>query len=58
MAAIIKLARSDPAISSMVGKSDFSDPAGCTERVVRLREYVLNSEPSLCIERGLLVTEA
>ena len=32
--------------------------AGCTPRVQRLRERVLSTEPSLCAERGLLVTEA
>jgi len=32
--------------------------AGCTPRVQRLRERLLNTEPSLCAERGLLVTEA
>ena len=32
--------------------------AGCTPRVEKLRERVLNSEPSICVERGLLVTEA
>jgi pyruvate-formate lyase len=32
--------------------------AGCTPRVQRLRERVLNTEPSICAERGLLVTEA
>jgi pyruvate formate-lyase/glycerol dehydratase family glycyl radical enzyme len=33
-------------------------PAGCTPRVQRLRERVLGAEPSICAERGLLVTEA
>jgi pyruvate formate-lyase/glycerol dehydratase family glycyl radical enzyme len=33
-------------------------PAGCTPRVRRLRERVLNTEPSICGERGRLVTEA
>jgi pyruvate formate-lyase/glycerol dehydratase family glycyl radical enzyme len=33
-------------------------PAGCSPRVQRLRERVLNTEPSICAERGLLVTEA
>jgi len=32
--------------------------AGSTERVARLRERLLNTTPSLCAERGLLVTEA
>jgi len=31
---------------------------GCTERVRRLRERLLATTPSLCAERGLLVTEA
>ena len=58
MSATFKLRESNPAFPSTVGKSDSSKPAGCTERVVRLRERVLSTEPSLCIERGLLVTEA
>ncbi|MFN8453076.1 MAG: glycyl radical protein [Anaerolineae bacterium] len=33
-------------------------PAGSTERVYRLREELLHTTPSLCAERGLLVTEA
>ena len=33
-------------------------PAGSTERVRRLREQLLRTTPSLCAERGLLVTEA
>jgi formate C-acetyltransferase len=33
-------------------------PAGSTERVYRLREQLLHTTPSLCAERGLLVTEA
>lgn len=32
--------------------------AGCTPRVEQLRERVLHTEPSICVERGLLVTEA
>lgn len=32
--------------------------AGSTERVYRLREQLLHTAPSLCAERGLLVTEA
>jgi pyruvate formate-lyase/glycerol dehydratase family glycyl radical enzyme len=32
--------------------------AGCTPRVQRLRDRVLQTEPSICAERGLLVTEA
>ncbi len=32
--------------------------AGSTARVYRLREELLNTTPSLCAERGLLVTEA
>ena len=32
--------------------------AGSTERVVQLREQLLDITPSLCAERGLLVTEA
>jgi len=32
--------------------------AGSTERVSRLREQLLNTTPSLCAERGLLITEA
>jgi pyruvate formate-lyase/glycerol dehydratase family glycyl radical enzyme len=32
--------------------------AGSTERVGRLREMLLHTAPSLCAERGLLVTEA
>ncbi len=32
--------------------------AGSTERVYRLREQLVNTTPSLCAERGLLVTEA
>jgi len=31
---------------------------GCTARVSRLRERVLDTTPSVCAERGLLVTEA
>jgi formate C-acetyltransferase len=31
---------------------------GCTARVTRLRERVLDTLPSVCAERGLLVTEA
>ncbi len=31
---------------------------GCTARVSRLRERILNTTPSVCAERGLLVTEA
>ena len=31
---------------------------GCTARVNRLRERVLDTLPSVCAERGLLVTEA
>jgi pyruvate formate-lyase/glycerol dehydratase family glycyl radical enzyme len=37
---------------------DNNPPAGCTPRVQRLREQLLNTEPSICAERGLLVTEA
>ncbi|HXV43677.1 MAG TPA: glycyl radical protein [Anaerolineae bacterium] len=33
-------------------------PAGSTERVYRLREELIHTTPSLCAERGLLVTEA
>ncbi len=33
-------------------------PAGSTERVYRLREALLHTTPSLCAERGLLITEA
>lgn len=33
-------------------------PAGSTERVRRLREELVQTTPSLCPERGLLVTEA
>ncbi len=33
-------------------------PSGSTERVRRLREQLLHTTPSLCAERGLLVTEA
>ncbi|MCB0155589.1 MAG: hypothetical protein KDF65_12405, partial [Anaerolineae bacterium] len=33
-------------------------PAGSTERVYRLREELLHTTPSLCAERGLLITEA
>ena len=33
-------------------------PTGCTTRVQRLRERVLDTTPSVCAERGLLVTEA
>ncbi len=32
--------------------------AGSTERVRRLREQLLDTTPSLCAERGLLITEA
>ncbi|MEW5956297.1 MAG: glycyl radical protein [Chloroflexota bacterium] len=32
--------------------------AGSTERVYRLREQLLQTTPSLCAERGLLITEA
>jgi pyruvate formate-lyase/glycerol dehydratase family glycyl radical enzyme len=32
--------------------------SGCTARVSRLRDLVLNTTPSVCAERGLLVTEA
>lgn len=35
-----------------------TQPAGSTERVARLRDHLLNTTPSLCAERGLLVTEA
>ncbi|HEX9117998.1 MAG TPA: pyruvate formate lyase family protein, partial [Anaerolineae bacterium] len=31
---------------------------GSTERVARLREKLINTKPSLCSERGLIVTEA
>ena len=31
---------------------------GATERVARLRDHLLSTTPSLCAERGLLVTEA
>ena len=31
---------------------------GCTARVSRLRERILDTTPSVCAERGLLVTEA
>ena len=58
MSATFKLQERNPAFSSTASKSDSNEPAGCTERVVRLRERVLGTEPSLCIERGLLVTEA
>jgi formate C-acetyltransferase len=37
---------------------DDHPPAGCTARVQRLRGRVLSAEPSICSERGLLVTEA
>jgi len=45
---------------SMEASTHTSDrpAAGCTPRVQRLRERVLNTEPSVCVERGLLVTEA
>ena len=33
-------------------------PAGSTERVRRLRARLLDTTPSLCAERGLLITEA
>ena len=33
-------------------------PAGCTPRVQGLRQRILDCQPSLCVERGLLVTEA
>ena len=33
-------------------------PAGSTKRVYRLREELLHTTPSLCAERGLLITEA
>src|SRR5580700_9456361 len=33
-------------------------PNVCTNRVQRLRERVLDTTPSICAERGLLVTEA
>ncbi len=58
MSAIFKLTESDPAIASTVGISDQSKPACCSKRVMNLRERMLSIEPSLCIERGLLVTEA
>ncbi len=39
-------------------KSTARPAAGCTPRVQQLRERVLHTEPSICVERGLLVTEA
>ncbi len=39
-------------------KAGFNIQAGSTERVRRLRERLLDTTPSLCAERGLLITEA
>ena len=45
--------------SSGAAKSASSElRAGSTERVNRLREQLIHTTPSLCAERGLLVTEA
>jgi formate C-acetyltransferase len=38
--------------------ADSALPAGSTARVRRLREHLLSTTPSLCAERGLLITEA
>jgi pyruvate formate-lyase/glycerol dehydratase family glycyl radical enzyme len=45
-------------MTNQAATSDGSPPAGCTPRVQRLRQRVLHTEPSVCAERGLLVTEA
>ncbi len=41
-----------------VKSGDSPLPAGSTDRVRRLRERLVNTTPSLCAERGLLITEA
>ncbi len=40
------------------GDSASSLPAGSTQRVQRLRDRLLHTTPSLCADRGLLITEA
>jgi hypothetical protein len=45
-------------VSTLTQGDDAPPPAGSTWRVYWLREQLLHTTPSLCAERGLLITAA
>jgi pyruvate formate-lyase/glycerol dehydratase family glycyl radical enzyme len=48
----------DKELELIACREDSPLPAGSTERVYHLREQLVHTTPSLCAERGLLITEA